>query len=148
MTVLNIVIVTITMKEMVTLSSITDVDIQRVLHSPFDIETHKRTFVQYLEVCLDETGHVHYAVPSHQEWLIQHACNKHNMTREELENSCPRERWADYMLWLTEQTSCIAVWDGGFIGRSNYMQQVTLTMLKANGVYFGATKEGPEGYVI
>lgn len=148
MTVLNIVIVTITMKEMVIVSSITDADIQRVLHSPFDIDTHKKTFHNYLEVILDEVGRVFYAVPSHQEWLIQHACNKHNMTREELANSCPRERWADYMLWLTEQTSCIAVWDTGFIGKTNYMQQVTLTMLKANGVYSGATKEGPEGYVI
>lgn len=70
------------------MSSITDTDIQRVLHSPFDIDTHKKTFHNYLEVVLDE------------------------------------------------------------VGRSNYMQQVTLTMLKANGVYFGATKEGPEGYVI
>lgn len=38
---------------------------QRVLRSPFDIETHKATFVNYLEVCIDEGGTPHYAVPSH-----------------------------------------------------------------------------------
>lgn len=44
---------------------------QRVLRSPFDIETHKATFVNYLEVCIDEGGTPHYAVPSHQEWLVR-----------------------------------------------------------------------------
>lgn len=42
-----------------------------MLRSPFDIETHKATFVNYLEVCIDEGGTPHYAVPSHQEWLVR-----------------------------------------------------------------------------
>ena len=36
---------------------------QRVLHSPFYVETHKKTFKNYLEVMIDEDGIVHYAVP-------------------------------------------------------------------------------------
>ena len=121
---------------------------QQVMHEPFDIETHKRTFVHYLEVCLDETGHVHYAVPSHQEWLIKYACNKHNMTRKELEDKCPRERWCDYMLWLTEQTECIAVWETAFVGKINSLQQKSLLTLKANGLYCGQTEEGIDGYSV
>lgn len=121
---------------------------QQVLNEPFDIETHKRTFINYLEVCLDGSGNVHYAVPSHQEWLIRYACNKHNMTRKEFEDTCPRERWWDYMLWLTEQTGCIVVWDTGFIGRINPLQQKTLLTLKANGLYCGQTKEGIDGYSV
>ena len=29
---------------------------QRVLNSPFDIETHKRTFINYLEIIIDSEG--------------------------------------------------------------------------------------------
>lgn len=31
-----------------------------ILHSPFDIETHKSEFVDYLEVCIDRDGVIHY----------------------------------------------------------------------------------------
>ncbi|GAB6761703.1 hypothetical protein [Bacillus cereus] len=40
---------------------------QETLRGPFDIETHKKCFVDYLEVVIDEEGTVMYATPSHQE---------------------------------------------------------------------------------
>ena len=56
-----------------------------VLHSPFDIETHKKTFVNYLEAVITSDGAIHYAIPSHDEWCIRYvlatACFK---DREEL----------------------------------------------------------------
>lgn len=36
------------------------------LYSKFDIDKHAETFINYLEVIIDENGVVHYAVPSHQ----------------------------------------------------------------------------------
>lgn len=44
-----------------------------VLHSPFNIETHKKTFVNYLEVVITQDGVIHYAIPSHQEFCINYA---------------------------------------------------------------------------
>lgn len=44
------------------------------LHSDFDIEQHKKIFIHYLEVVIDENGKIMYAVPSHQEKQITLAC--------------------------------------------------------------------------
>ena len=40
------------------------------IYCAFDLEQHKQTYVQYLEVVILEDGTVEYAVPSHQEKLI------------------------------------------------------------------------------
>lgn len=40
------------------------------VHSDFDIQKHKETFIDYLEVIIDVNGRIMYAVPSHQEKLI------------------------------------------------------------------------------
>lgn len=44
------------------------------IYCAFDLEKHKQTYVQYLEVVILEDGTVEYAVPSHQEKLIALAC--------------------------------------------------------------------------
>lgn len=49
---------------------------QKILHSPFSITVHKRTFTNYLEVVITSDGTIMYAVPSHQEMLIYLACKK------------------------------------------------------------------------
>ena len=41
------------------------------IYCAFDLEKHKQTYVQYLEVVILEDGTVEYAVPSHQEKLIE-----------------------------------------------------------------------------
>lgn len=46
------------------------------VYSDLDMEQHKKTFINYLEVVIDENGKIMYAVPSHQEKLIKLACQK------------------------------------------------------------------------
>lgn len=67
------------------------------LYSEFDIEQHEKTFAHYLEVVIDENGRIMYAVPSHQEKQITLACEKLNVTREELNSMCPEEYYLDFM---------------------------------------------------
>lgn len=109
-----------------------------VMSKPFNITTHKNTFTHYLEVIIDEEGTIHYAVPSHLEWLIQKACEKLNMNRNELMNNVPREYYFDMLTWLTKVTDCIAVWDTSYVGTLNYAQRSQLELLMLEGLYEGA----------
>lgn len=115
-----------------------DWDTQRdVMSKPFNLDTHKRTFTQYLEVIIDEEGIVHYAVPSHKDWLINHACAKLGVTRKELLDTTPREYWCDMITWLTNLTSCVAVWDISYVGKLNYAQKSQLELLQVEGLFDG-----------
>lgn len=110
---------------------------QKVLNSPFSIETHKATFVNYLEVCIDPCGIIHYAVPSHQEWLIQEYMKMHSCSREDAYNAVPSEYLADFMEWLTKETMSVAVWNDYIIGKPNRFQRITLSELFRTGLYRG-----------
>lgn len=110
---------------------------QEILHSPFDIEVHKRVFINYLEVIIDEEGVVHYAVPSHQEFLIRRACEKLEVSRKELLEACPVEYYGDFLQWLCALTKCVAVWDRRCYGHLNRKQFLTLTELRQAGLYKG-----------
>jgi hypothetical protein len=57
---------------------------QKILHSPFDINTHIKHFVNYFEVCILPDGTVEYAVPSHTEYVIKKYMEKHKCTREDI----------------------------------------------------------------
>lgn len=107
------------------------------MSKPFNITTHKNTFKHYLEVIIDEAGIIHYAVPSHQKWLIKKACEKLNMNRNELMNNVPREYWCDMLTWLTKITRCVAVWDTSYVGTLNYAQRSQLELLMLEGLYEG-----------
>lgn len=85
------------------------------LHSKFDIEKHKQTFINYLEVIIHEDGTVCYATPSHQEYLINYGCNLLNCDRETFYDLCPREYYGNYMIWLCGITKCVSVWSEGYI---------------------------------
>ena len=113
-------------------------DEQKVLHSPFDIETHKKTFINYLEVIIDEDGTVHYAVPSHQEFLIRYACNKLSVSRDTLNEMCPKEYYFDFITWLCKITNCIAVWNNNLMGKPNRKQLIVLNKLRCEDLYKGA----------
>lgn len=113
---------------------------QRVLHSPFDIETHKRTFKNYLEVIILEDGTVEYAVPSHQEKLISICMSKLNITRDQLNDMCPREYYFDFITWLNIISKAIPVWDDRYLGTANQKQINKLKVLKLNGLYKGVIK--------
>lgn len=112
-------------------------EMTKVLHSPFNVEVHKATFVNYLEIVILEDGTIEYAVPSHQEKLISLACKKIGVDRDTLYGLCPREYWCDVMTWLSIQTSAIAVWDFKIEGTPNEKQLETLDMLRKEGLYKG-----------
>lgn len=112
-------------------------DADEVLYAPFDIETHKKTFTNYLEVVLLEDGTPEYAVPSHQEKAISIGMEKRGMSREEFYYSCPQEYWCDVMTWLNLETGVVFVWNDGIVGRPNAAQTGTLKMLSEHGLYYG-----------
>ena len=108
------------------------------LHSEFDIEKHKATFVDYLEVVIDADGKVMYAVPSHQEKLIALACQKLGITRDELNAKCPREYYFDFLKWLCFTTGAMSVWnDFCEYGNPSVKQIGILRKLKMAGLYKG-----------
>ena len=84
---------------------------QEVLNGEFSIQRHKETFVNYLEVVIDPEGTVEYAVPSHQEKLIQTVMLKEDKTRDQVLEDCPREMWFDFIRWLCDVSGYIAVWN-------------------------------------
>lgn len=119
------------------------------LHSEFHIDQHKKTFTHYLEVIIDENGKIMYAVPSHQEKQIALACEKLNVTREELNAMCPQEYYYDFMTWLCKMSGACAVWEKFIQADKLTEQQIkALEMLKENGLYLGRIpKEGESGNI-
>lgn len=109
------------------------------LESKFDIEQHKKNFIHYLEVIILPNGTIEYAVPSHQEKLIQIACKTHNMTREEVGQQCPKNMYGDFLRWLCQFTGCVSVWEH-FIVQGNRLtetQKDSLVELRRAGLYRG-----------
>ena len=113
------------------------IDTQKVLHSDFDIETHKKAFVNYLEVVIREDGKIEYAIPSHQEKLIAIATAKLAVTRKQLLDMCPPEYMFDFNRWLCGITNCVSVWNDFYMGKPNETQQWVLQNLKYHGLYRG-----------
>lgn len=110
---------------------------QDVLHSEFNAEVHKKTFTHYLEVVIDELGNIEYAVPSHQEKMLELACHKKGLSRDEMYQACPREYWFDVLMWLHLQSGAIAVWEDHYVGDANENQVRALDMLKRHQLYTG-----------
>lgn len=112
---------------------------QYSLYSRFDIEKHKATYVNYLEIIIGADGTTAYAVPSHQEFLIKVACAKNGWTRDQLKAACPREYWWDFMEWLSIITGAMAVWNEHFVCHKPTVKQIgMLRKLKMAGIYKGA----------
>lgn len=111
---------------------------QRVLNSPFDLETHKKTFTNYLEVIIDSEGNVTYAVPSHQQAMIRIATEKLNVTKERLFEMYASSR-CDTIEWLSGITGCISVWFGNYVGEPNEKQLELLRKFREEGIYIGPT---------
>lgn len=108
------------------------------VYSDFDMEQHKKTFTNYLEVVIDENGKIMYAVPSHQEKLIKLACEKLNVTREELNAMCQKEYYLDFMTWLCKVSGACAVWNNHIEKyKLTERQMQSLEALKDNGLYHG-----------
>ncbi len=83
------------------------------LYCPFDMQKHKETYTNYLEVILFPDGVIEYAVPSHQEKLIKVCCDKLNVSREELFKLCPEDYYFDVITWLCNISGCVSIWNNG-----------------------------------
>ena len=103
---------------------------QEVLRSPFDVATHKATFINYLEVVITSDGKVHYAVPSHQQFLLNRLMKERELTRQELDDLCPEKYHFDFNRWLAQEYEAVLVYNTGFLGEPNDVQLETLQMLK------------------
>ena len=100
-----------------------------VLKGPFDVETHKATFIDYLEVVITENGTVVYACPGHVEVMERIALAKGISP-----DSCPRSHWLDYDGWLRDVTGCVCVWNEGYQGKPNEAQMQAIDMLRREGL--------------
>ncbi len=109
------------------------------IYSEFDIEQHKKKYVNYLEVLVEQDGRIVYAVPSHQEKAVALACEKLGVTRRELLDMCPREYYFDYMNWLLKISGAIALWNEQCLAPAATRKQVgAIRRLKMAGLYKGA----------
>lgn len=113
------------------------------IYSPFDINRHKQTYTDYLEIIIDEDGKIEYAVPSHNEKLSSIACKKLKITKTQLYDMCPEAYYFDYMRWLVMTTHCCAVWNTFAICHEPTRAQITtLRQLKMGGLYKGTIPKG------
>ena len=111
------------------------------IYSEFDIDKHKQKYINYLEVVIHPDGKVEYAIPSHQEKLIDICCNKLNISREELSDMCPPEYFFDFVTWLCNTSECISVWTNYIITPNDKpitdKQMQILKKMKDIGIYAG-----------
>ena len=116
----------------------------QILRSPFDMETHKKTFINYLEVVIHQDGLVEYASPSHSEKMIAVCCEKLGVTRDELNAMVPVDYYCDMNTWLCMTSGCIAVRNFGYEGTANEKQLEKLKELAQYGLYNGETASKEE----
>lgn len=111
-----------------------DEEMQKILHSPFDIEVHKRSFIHYLEVIIKNDGTVEYAVPSHTLKLASIYGKDMDHIFEEYAHG---KHGMDPIEWLCDKTGCLALWEYMYTGQPNANQIAALRMLKYHGVFEG-----------
>lgn len=107
---------------------------QEVLHSPFDIATHKATFINYLELIIRPDGTPEYATPSHMMKLVEIYGKNMDDIYEEYYQAQFGQDCIDY---LCAKTGCIAVWNNCVQGTPNEAQTSTLLKLRDEGLYIG-----------
>ena len=121
---------------------------QEILHEPFDIETHKKTFIDYLEVIVRSDGTVEYAVPSHLYKLMSVFENGKYSVEQINEMFIQDMMGLSPIEWLCKKTRCISVWTNGYEGVANEQQITTLNLLKAEGLYQGRILELTDWYAL
>ncbi len=118
--------------------------VQYDLQSSFDLESHKKVFQDYLEVIIDRNGTVMYAVPSHQEKLIQMACEENGWSREQLMDICPKRFHYDFISWLLLLVEAVSVWNNFCMAPApNEAQIKALKELRDGKVYRGDIPDKP-----
>lgn len=121
---------------------------QKVLHSPFDIETHKETFVSYLEVVISPEGVVEYATPSHTDKLIEILAKQKGIkdfyeAKKYVWQTCINNDICIPIEYLTGVTGYISVWFNHYVSGDppTKQQLVKLQELFKEGVYIGPTHD-------
>lgn len=121
---------------------------QEVLHSPFDIETHKQTFVSYLEVVISPEGTVEYAVPSHSDKLIeifkeQKGFDDILKAKKYVWETCINNDICVPIEYLTGVTGYISVWFDHYVSSDppTKQQLAKLQELFKEGVYIGPVRD-------
>lgn len=114
-----------------------------IVKKKFDIETHKKNFINYFEVMIDLDGDTYYSEPSHQEFLILQAMQRMSCTRDELMDRCPKEYYTDLYRWLIPLSGgWIPVWRDGILNYPvNLKQKLALRRYKMAGLYLGYIPE-------
>lgn len=119
---------------------------QEVLHSPFDINVHKRTFISYLEVVISPEGVVEYAVPSHSEKLVEIFAKQKGFddilkAKKYIIETTINNGMLSTIDYLTGVTGYISVWFNGYVAGDppTKAQLDKLKELFDNGVYTGPT---------
>lgn len=119
---------------------------QEVLHSPFNINVHKQTFISYLEVVISPEGVVEYAVPSHSEKLVeiyskQKGFNDVLKAKKYIIDTTINNGMLSTIDYLTGVTGYISVWFNGYVAGDppTKAQLDKLKELFDNGVYTGPT---------
>ena len=109
------------------------------LYCPFDIEKHKKTYINYLEVVILEDGTIEYAVPSHQEKAISIACKKLHCDRDHFIDVVSKDHIMDWYEWLIDTAGVVMVWDRQLHFHSITQAQIdSLKKLKEAELYFGS----------
>lgn len=109
------------------------------LYSDFDVNQHKQKYHNYLEVIVDPTGKICYAVPSHTEKLTKLAQDKFQRSKSQVWDMCPKEYWFNTIQWLCNITGCVSMWENCIVSPENITQaQVnSIKRLKMTGLYKG-----------
>lgn len=104
-----------------------------VLHSPFNVKTHKETFINYLEVIINPDGVIEYAVPSHIEKVYEKYMEKYKCTREEM-----YEKFM-FPIDVATEMKIMLVWNNRIECDFNPTQKqlISLLVLKKEGLYYG-----------
>lgn len=117
------------------------------VYSDFDIQKHKETFIDYLEVIINANGHIMYAVPSHQEKLIAMVMEARGWTRQELMEHCPERFHCSFLDWLLLVADAVSVWSAFCIAPAPRPKHIeALRRLSEAGLYTGAIPQPAQVY--
>ena len=101
------------------------------LYSTFDIDQHKATFIDYLEVIITNDGVIHYAVPSHQQYVSNIIKKEHLLNEEEFCAVMPMTAFHEFLL---AYSGAVMVWSHGYTGIPNKKQLLQLQLLHNEGL--------------
>lgn len=123
------------------------INAQKVLQGPFDMEVHRLTFFNYLEVVMSPEGVVEYAVPSHNEKLLQIYMKMNSIPDREsafalLDKQYGRMSMGAVEL-LSKATGYISIWNDIYTTgvKLTDKQLRMLQKLKVHGLYRGPVRD-------